>query len=216
MMNNNADPMMINNNMNPNIGMNPMMMNNDMNNPQNLIMMNPMLNNMNTMRDSYQEILNRGKKLYGIRVIMGNMINTKFVYNELDKASIIREKCNINEGSLIHNYRLINENLSLMENNIHYGATIEVKTTKLLNLKFKSPYGELHNITLSEDCPLSIALLHYYINEGNPLYLQPLLNGKARLKFIFNASILNNKDETPIGKCFENFGIAIPLITVVD
>ena len=36
MMNNNADPMMINNNMNPNIGMNPMMMNNDMNNPQNL------------------------------------------------------------------------------------------------------------------------------------------------------------------------------------
>ena len=49
-----------------------------------------------------------------------------------------------------------------------------------------------------------------------PLYLQPLLNGKARLKFIFNASILNNKDETPIGKYFENFGIAIPLITVVD
>ena len=128
MMNNNADPMMINNNMNPNIGMNPMMMNNDMNNPQNLIMMNPMLNNMNTMRDSYQAILNRGKKLYGIRVIMGNMINSKFVYNELDKASIIREKCNINEGSLIHNYRRINENLSLKENNIHYGATIEVKT----------------------------------------------------------------------------------------
>ena len=79
---------------------------------------------------------------------MGNMINSKFVYNELDKASIIREKCNINEGSLIHNYRLIDENLSLMENNIHCGATIEVKTTKLLNLKFKSPYGELHIILL--------------------------------------------------------------------
>ena len=129
-----------------------------------------------------------------------------------DKVSILREKINFDKGKrgFTFNYKVLDEDLSFKENGIYDYAKIEIKP--VLNLFFNF-HGEIYSIVLSKDCPLSIAISYFLLRMSNPFILQKIINNIKALTFLFNASNLNVKDQSPIDKIFEHIN---PVITVVE
>ena len=167
---NNINPMMINMNMNP---------------------FNIMMGNMNQQKE------NKGKEIY-LKVISENKSELISCFKE-DKASILKEKCNLNEGALTFNYKLIDYDKTIEENGI-YDDSLIYATHKIMNVEFKYQNGETKVISLSEICPISIALIYYCINLGR-IYLM-MDEFYKDISFLYNARQLKIGDKTPIKEIF--------------
>ena len=85
----------------------------------------------------------------------------------LDKASVIREKCNfggMNENGfyLTHRYHLIRENLSIIDNDIREDSPIYL-STYLYQLRFKTGYGRIFTVRLEGNCPIGVAIIIFFV-----------------------------------------------------
>ena len=178
----------------------------DMNNQMNIMNMNIPLNIM-----MMPNIIQNNEKTIFLELKCDNNTYNINCYQK-DKVSILREKINFDKGKrgFTFNYKVLDEDLSFKENGIYDYAKIEIKP--VLNLFFNF-LGEKYSIVLSKDCPLSIAISHFLLRMSNPFILQKIINNIEALTFLFNASNLNVKDQSPIDKIFENIN---PVITVVE
>jgi len=173
--NNNINPMMINMNMNP---------------------MNIMMGNMN------QQMEDKGKEIC-LTIISKNK-KEFFKCFEGDKVSIIKEKYNqFNQNSLTFNYKPISCNLSIKENEICDGSWI-YETNFVKNIIFVN--GDIkRSISLSEDCPIGIALIYYYMKFGRINHIMTAIGGgKQEFSFLYNDKELKIGDKTPIKEIFLN------------
>ena len=169
---NNINPMMINMNMNP---------------------FNIMLGNMNQQKE------NKRKEIY-VKIISENKSELISCFRE-DKASILKEKYNLNEGILTFNYKPIDYDKTIRENGICDGSLICI-AHKIINIEFENENGITNVICLSEDCPISIALINYCINIGR-IYL--MMEGSYKdISFSYNARWFEFGDKTPIKEIFNS------------
>ena len=203
-----ANDMNINNLMNTINMNNPINMMN-VNNQMNMINMN---NPMNMFCPNIDEIIPKGKKLF---------LKVKFENNEYDidcfqrdKASILRDKVQINKlfFDFVFNFKMINMGQTFEENGIYTNTgIIEIKPIIQLIFNFN---GIKYGLILSQDCPLDIAIYHYLIELKDPFLLKVFANNGKKIDFIFNATRLNIKEETPLYKIFKNaFGNIIRVIS---
>ena len=167
---NNMNPMMINMNMNP---------------------MNIMMGNMN------QQMENRGE------VISLSIISEKkgesiecFIN---DKASILYEKCNLTKKALTFNYKPIDPDLTIKENGIILNNSLIYVNKKIINILFKDNQRKSFAICLSEDCPIEIALIYYFMMIGRIMDRE-----NPKFAFLYNAEQLKANDKTPIMQFFQN------------
>ena len=192
------------NDMNINNLMNMINMNNPINmmNVNNQMNMTNMNNPMNMFCPNIDEIIPKGEKL---------LLKVKFENNEYDidcfqrdKASILRDKVQINKlfFDFVFNFKMINMGQTFEENGIYTNTgIIEVKPIIQLIFDFNEiKYG----LNLSHDCPLDIAIYHYLIELKDPFLLKVFANNGKKIDFIFNATRLNIKEETPLYKIFKN------------
>ena len=160
--------------------------------------MNPMINNMNQMIGNINNLNQQMNKEIKLIVKAENKIDVVSCF-ENDDIYTLRNKLdslNFNKGSLIYNYRVLtNDNTTLKDYGIGNGSIIYIKSyTK--NLIFKTTKGNIRNITLDEDCPLSLAITIYcYENKISNFY--EMINSKS-LVFLYDATCLLITDETPI------------------
>ena len=193
-----ANDMNINNLMNTINMNNPINMMN-VNNQMNMINMN---NPMNMFCPNIDELIQKGEKL---------LLKVKFENNEYDidcfqrdKASILRDKVQINKlfFDFVFNFKMINMGQTFEENGIYTNTgIIEVKPIIQLIFNFN---GIKYGLILSQDCPLDIAIYHYLIELKDPFLLKVFANNGKKIDFIFNATRLNIKEETPLYKIFKN------------
>ena len=193
-----VNDMNINNQMNMANMNNPIHMMN-VNNQMNMINMN---NPMHMFCPNIDEIIPKGKKLF---------LKVKFENNEYDidcfqrdKASILRDKVQINKliFDFVFNFKMINMGQTFEENGIYTNTgIIEIKPIIQLIFNFN---GIKYGLILSQDCPLDIAIYHYLIELKDPFLLKVFANNGKKIDFIFNATRLNIKEETPLYKIFKN------------
>ena len=178
----------------------------NMNNQMNIMNMNIPLNIM-----MMPNIIQNNEKTIFLELKCDNNTYNIDCYQK-DKVSILREKINFDKGKrgFTFNYKVLDENLSFKENGIYDYAKIEIKP--VLNLFFDF-HGKIYSIVLSKDCPLSIAISYFLLRMSNPFILQKIISDIRALTFLFNASNLNVKDQSPIDKIFEHIN---PVITVVE
>ena len=169
----------------------------NMNNQMNIMNMNIPLNIM-----MMPNIIQNNEKTIFLELKCDNNTYNINCYQK-DKVSILREKINFDKGKrgFTFNYKVLDENLSFKENGIYDYAKIEIKP--VLNLFFDF-HGKIYSIVLSKDCPLSIAISYFLLRMSNPFILQKIINNIKALTFLFNASNLNVKDQSPIDKIFGN------------
>ena len=194
-------------------------LNNQNSNINNINFMNMNLNqmmpnpNIQIPQMPLQQIENKDNE-FNVKVISGNDFYMIKCFKS-DKISIIREKCNINEGSLIYNYIILEENLAFKDYEDH-GITkfpvIIVKSVIGHNIIFKETSGFKINFPLCEDCPLNAALINFLIIANNPFELFKNLDSEGNTTFLYNANKLNIRDKTPIKKFFMDN--KYPIITV--
>ena len=178
----------------------------NMNNQMNIMNMNIPLNIM-----MMPNIIQNNEKTIFLELKCDNNTYNINCYQK-DKVSILREKINFDKGKrgFTFNYKVLDEDLSFKENGIYDYAKIEIKP--VLNLFFDF-HGKIYSIVLSKDCPLSIAISYFLLRMSNPFILQKIISDIRALTFLYNASNLNVKDQSPIDKIFENIN---PVITVVE
>ena len=178
----------------------------NMNNQMNIMNMNIPLNMM-----MMPNVIQNNEKTIYLELKCDNNTYNIDCYQK-DKVSILREKINFDKGKrgFTFNYKVLDEDLSFKENGIYDYAKIEIKP--VLNLFFDF-HGKIYSIVLSKDCPLSIAISYFLLRMSNPFILQKIINNIKALTFLFNASNLNAKDQSPIDKIFEHIN---PVITVVE
>ena len=189
----------LNNNISNINNINPMMINMNMNmNPSNLIM-----SNMNQlMRD-------KGKEIY-LTIISENRSELIKCF-EHDKASILKEKCKF-EGYLTFNYKEILSDFTIKENGICDHSLIYVKH-KFKNIIFKNSIGITKVFPLSEDCPIGIAFIHYFMRLGRINQFKTIFDGsKPELYFLYNYNILQIY-KTPIKEIFNDYN---PIVMVKE
>ena len=173
---------------------NPMMINMNMN-PFNII------GNMNQQKD------NKGKEIC-LKIISENKSELISCFRA-DKASVLNEKNNLNEGTLIFNYKPIDYDKTIAANGIFDGSLIYVAHI-IINIEFRHENGITNIIPLSEDCPIRIALIYYYISLGLMNFI--MMEGFDKdILFLYNASQLKIEDKTPIKQIFNGTN---PLVRV--
>ena len=185
----------LNNNI-PNINnMNPMMINMNMN------PMNIMMGNMN------QQMKNKGKKIS--LIIISENKNEYINCFEDDKSSILYEKYK-GEGALTFNYKPIIEEFTIEENGINNNSFIYVKKY-IINIVFKNNQGIINFISLSDDCPIELALIYYFMRIGRII-------DRDSKKFIFSYNTYNLKveDKTPIKDIFKGNPNPLVIVTIVN
>jgi hypothetical protein len=122
-----------------------------------------------------------------------------------EKASTLRDKL-----KLTYDYKPLNLNKSFEENGISNGAVINL-TDKVYNVYFDTNHFTL---ALDRNCPIrELIKLYFKFMKREELY-QQLVNHGISMRFLFNASPLNIKDERPIKIIFKNN--YIPKIIVMD
>ena len=172
-------------------------------------------NNMNMMINIIGKNMNKSdynNKEINVNVISGN--NTIIPVNSYlcDKASILREKSNINNDSfLIYDYQVIDENLSIQDNGIYNNSTIRV-IDYVYQVIFKPTSGKSYGIDLEGDCPVGALIILFCVKclrKSETIF--KILNGE--ISFIFNASLLRVSDKTPIKKIF---GLGRQIIIMVN
>ena len=163
------------------------------------------INPMNLMMGNMNQELNGNDKEISLTIISENKKElVKCLIS--DKASILKEKCNLTKGALTFNYKVINTLLTIGENGIFNGALIYVKYD-IKSIAFRSTQGIKIPICLSEDCPLEIALIYYLMRLGRIMD-----RDNKSVSFLYNACKLKFKDETPIKDIF--WGNPIPSVIV--
>ena len=181
----------LNNNM-PNINnMNQMMMNMNMN------PMNIMMGNMN------QQMENKGKEI--TLTIISEDKREYINCFEGDKASILYEKYK-GKGALTFNYKPLIGDFTLKENGIDYNSLIYAKKY-MINITFKNTQGISLTICLSEDCPIDIALIYYFMRIGRIMD-----RDSKKFRFFYNADKMKIEDKTPITNIFH--GNINPIVIV--
>ena len=149
--------------------------------------MNPMIMNMNNINVQN----NKGREI---------TVEIKFENNEKgmivncfegDKASILKVKCNIDKGYLTNNFKYINENLSIKENEILNNATIKVRNT-IYDMIFDYN-SEIYTLHLDQDCPVGLALLIYGFEKK---IINDVFN--SEIYFLTNANNLSIQDKTTL------------------
>ena len=172
-------------------------------NPMNNFMMNPMNNNMinNIMGNNFEPVKNGGKEII-LQVKTEENQYKSIMCNLNDKGSILNEKLNISEGNVItFNNRTIFGFFTLLENGLHNGSLIEVKKNKLQNIIFQTSRNDRFSFIFSEDCPISIAIIHFLFTAGSVSDVCPMIKGlNSRIYFVYNNARININDETPISK----------------
>ena len=73
----------------------------------------------------------------------------------------------------------------------------------MINLIFKNANGTSNVICLSEDCPVSMALIYYYMNYGKINHIMTNFEGSKKSLFLYNQKSLEVGDKTPIGEIFK-------------
>ena len=181
----------------------------NINNPLDFMNMMNMNNPLNMMM--MPNIIQNNEKTIFLELKCDNNTYNINCYQK-DKVSILREKINFDKGKrgFTFNYKVLDEDLSFKENGIYDYAKIEIKPVLDLFFHFN---GKIYSIVLSKDCPLSIAISYFLLRMSNPFILQKIISDIRALTFLFNASNLNVKDQSPIDKIFENIN---PVITVVE
>ena len=157
------------------------------------------MNILNNIKDDIQQINDENNKLC---INLNNQMVNCF---ENDNVSILRNKLNIINGYYMTlNYIPLDEEKTIKNNEIKNNVFVEVKNKEIVNLYFQTIEGMNYVIALSNDCPLNIALFHFFIKSGKFVELLQILNGKKIITFLFNANLLSIKDEIPIGNIFKN------------
>ena len=175
----------------------------NMNNPINMMNVNNQMNNpMNMFCPNIDEIIQKGEKLF---------LKVKFENNEYDidcfqrdKASILRDKVQINKQffDFVFNFKRIKMGQTFEENGIYTNTGI-IEVKPIIQLIFN--FNEIrYGLNLSQDCPLDIAIYHYLIELKDPFLLKVFANDGKKIDFIFNATRLNIKEETPLYEIFKN------------
>ena len=82
----------------------------------------------------------------------------------------------------------------------------------MINLIFRNTNGTANVICLSEDCPVSMALIYYCMKYGKINHIMTNFEGGKESLFLYNHKSLEVGDKTPIGEIFK--GISNPQITV--
>ena len=73
-----------------------------------------------------------------------------------------------------------------------------------MNVIFKTTRGSRELLVLDENCPIGIAIIHYFINCN---FLRGILLTKLqKIRLLFNSTILRIEDNTPIKEIFKNCG----------
>jgi len=117
---NNLNPMLINMNMNP-------------------MMVNMNMNQMNLMMGNMNQQMNENDKEISLTIILENKIELiKCFIN--DKASILKEKCNLTKGALTFNYKVIDTELTIGENGIFNHSLIYEKNG-VKSITFRNTQG---------------------------------------------------------------------------
>ena len=172
-------------------------------NPMNNFMMNPMNNNMinNIMGNNFEPVKNRENEII-LQVKTEENQYKSIMCNLNDKGSILNEKLNISEGNVItFNNRAIFGFFTLLENGLRDGSLIEVKKNKLQNIIFQTSRSDKFSFIFSEDCPISIAIIHFLFTAGSVSDVCPMIKGlNSRIYFVYNNAKININDETPISK----------------
>jgi len=180
------------------------------------IIINANLNNMNPKMMNIKNNpinnnnANKSRKEISITV---KSENDKFIVKCIkeDKASILMEKCNL-KGVLTFNYKPIDKDLTLEENGIYDGYTIYIKSW-IYRICFVNNSGHKHIICVSDDCPLEITIIYYFINIKREDLILKSFDKIEELDFLYNAQKLKILDRTPIKKIF--FDSINPTITVI-
>lgn len=140
--------------------------------------------------------------------------NDEFVVKcfEDDKASILMEKYNINEGHLSYNYKPIDINLTFKEIGIYNGSIIQVKNqVYTINFIYN---GKTTKINLSEDCPLRMAIIYFLIKLKREDLILKVLDESLEIIFLYNSKKLII-DNTHIKDIF-SFYSTNPTVNVFD
>ena len=177
------------------MNMNPMM--NNLMNPMNYIQNNIMMENSN------QSLVDRGKE---IRVNL-EIENEGHIVKcfEGDKTSILKEKYNINKEWLSYDYRILNTEKTIKENEILDYSVVKVVPDSI-NIIFEEYTGQKNVLILDGNCPVWIAIIIYYLSYNNNNYKYKIisyLEGNIDT-FIFNAKKMEMGDQTPIKVFFNN------------
>ena len=206
--NNMMNPMMMNMNLTM---MNPVYMNNMnqiYNNNINQMnfnnkMMNPVyMNNMNQIYNNNINQMNfNNKREVTIWVALENNPAIKIQCFEDDKVSILRQKCNKIQGALSCDYELIDVNLTIKDVIEKYGDIFENKQTYFMNVIFKTTRGSRELLVLDENCPIGIAIIHYFFKCNLLRGISHTKQGKIRL--FLHSTILRIEDNTPIKEIFK-------------
>lgn len=118
-----------------------------------------------------------------------------------DKMRALREKYKL-KGLMTHEYKVLDEKRTLIENGIDNWGEIYIKSGGCHDVTFKDNSGQFINVTLSDDCPINIALAYYLYRKTNINISLLLLQNNLKLLFTYNASNLSVYDTTPISKIF--------------
>ena len=186
---------------------------NDQININQMNMMN--LNQMNMMMG----VTNQQEKGKEIRVELkfqdNRIINAKCF--EKEKASVLREKLNLNASNEnIHkitlDYQIIDENLTIEENHIYYGSKLYI-SSHIINIIFRVQTGNCHYFSLEENCPVGMAIILFLAKKiGKP---EMIFDVDRSLFFLYNASRLVIKDNTPIKEIFKG-NLKGYTVTIID
>ena len=150
--------------------------------------MNPMMMNMGIN----QNIEDRGKEISVNIKKNNNIFNIRCF--ECDKASILKEKFNINNNEkLTYYFKLIDDDLTIKENGITNDSIINVTSNLMINVSFKDKQST--NLILEDACPIGYALIHYCLLR-NVFLIFDLLN--KNISFLFNARRLEIQNKTTL------------------
>ena len=179
-------------------------LNNNISNINNMNQMNMMMGNMN------QAMEDKGKEIS--LTIIEESKRESIICFESDKASIIKEKCNLTNVFLTFNYKFIYPNLTLKENGISWTNSLIYVKDYMINIK--NTNGITNVIPLSEDCPVRMAIIYYYMKLGKINHIATnFVVDKPEFIFIYNQKHLELGDKAPIGEIFK--GNLNPLVTVI-
>ena len=216
-------------------GINNNEMNNIGNNNQSYFMNNNSQNNIiqlqNEISQLKQIIIDKDKQIHDLTEKLNNIRNS-FNINQLnnlpsenknDEITIVIQsndfKCNKNviayslinklNHNLTINYRPIELNKTLEENEIYDGSIINI-TDQIYNLCFEKN-GIRKTLPLDGNCPFSFAITFYFNRfDSMDLYHKALAK---KIFFRYNNNNLDINDKTPINKIFKNYS---PLINIIE
>jgi len=180
------------------------------NNMPNINNMNPMMMNMNMNPGNMnQQMENKGKEIT-LTIISENKREYINCFGD-DKASILYEKYK-GEGALTFNYKILNQYLTIKENGIYNDSFISVKKNKnFMNLTFEVNQRMIFLICLSEDCPIDIAFIYFFMRIGRIID-----RDNKNYVFFYKDNKMEIEDKTPIRDIFHGFPNPIVRVRILN